>query len=94
MFAIQDEISRAIVNELRLTLGRGQRRYRRTAGVRTVPSGSGGEAGTARGTRVREEAAKLFEQVIAMDPAFAPAYAGLADVYAVMSWHIARPHRR
>ena len=27
MFAIQDEISRAIVNKLRLTLGQGQRRY-------------------------------------------------------------------
>ena len=27
IFAIQDEISRAIVNKLRLTLGRGQRRY-------------------------------------------------------------------
>ena len=27
VFAIQDEISRAIVNKLRLTLGRGQRRY-------------------------------------------------------------------
>ena len=27
VFAIQDEISRSIVNELRLTLGRGQRRY-------------------------------------------------------------------
>ena len=27
VFAIQDEIARAIVNQLRLTLGRGQRRY-------------------------------------------------------------------
>jgi adenylate cyclase len=27
IFAIQDEISRSIVNELRLKLGRGQRRY-------------------------------------------------------------------
>ena len=27
VFAIQDEISRSIVNELRLKLGRGQRRY-------------------------------------------------------------------
>jgi serine/threonine protein kinase/tetratricopeptide (TPR) repeat protein len=84
IFAIQDEISRAIVNKLRLTLGRGQRRYdtnldayelylkaRALIDRRDVPNA--------------QTAAQLFEQVIAKDSAFAPAHAGLANAYAFMS---------
>jgi TolB-like protein/DNA-binding winged helix-turn-helix (wHTH) protein len=84
VFVVLDEISRAIVNRLRLTLGRGQRRYdldldtyelylkgRALAARKDVPS--------------LEEAAGLFEQVIVKDPAFAPAHAGLANAYALMS---------
>jgi TolB-like protein/Tfp pilus assembly protein PilF/tRNA A-37 threonylcarbamoyl transferase component Bud32 len=84
VFVVQDEISRAIVNELRLTLGRGQRRYdtnveayelylkgRVLIGRLDIPS--------------LEKAADLFQQVIAKDPAFAPAHAGLANAYALMS---------
>ena len=84
VFAIQDEISRSIVNELRLKLGRGQRRYdtnleaydlylRARALVHHV------------GTAETRAAVGLFNQVIASDPAFAPAYAGLADAWAAMS---------
>lgn len=84
VFGIQDEISRAIVNKLRLTLGRGQRRYhtnldayelylkaRALIDRRDVPNA--------------RTAAELFEQVIAKDSAFAPAHAGLATAYAFMS---------
>jgi eukaryotic-like serine/threonine-protein kinase len=84
VFAIQDEISRAIVNQLRLTLDRGQRRYdidmeayelflkgRDLLGRRGIPS--------------LEQAAAVFEQVLARDPGFAPAYAGLANAYALMA---------
>jgi TolB-like protein len=84
VFAIQDEISRSIVNELRLNLGRGQRRYdtnldaydlylKARALVRYV------------GPAEARVAADLFNQVIAKDPAFAPAHAGLADAWAAMS---------
>jgi serine/threonine-protein kinase len=84
IFAIQDEISRSIVNELRLKLGRGQRRYntnleaydiylRARALIRHVGPGEA------------RAAVELFNQVIAKDPAFAPAYAGLADAWAAMS---------
>ena len=88
VFAIQDEISRAIVNKLRLTLGRGQRRYQtnlqayelylRASAVR---AGRGEERGI-------EAAVKLYQQVIAIDPAFAPAYAGLASAYQAMMWNV------
>ena len=90
VFAIQDEISLAIVNKLRLTLGRGQRRWKTNLaayelylhGRTTVEKG---------GTEQAKEARNIFEQVIAMDPGFAPAYAGLADAYAGMSWQLTGP---
>lgn len=88
VFAIQDEISREIVNELRLNLGRGQRRYQTNLQAyelylraRAVRAGSGEERGA-------QAAVKLYEQVIAMDPAFAPAYAGLASAYQAMAWNV------
>lgn len=85
VFAIQDEISRAIVNKLRLTLGTGQRRY--DTDVETYELYLQARAELDRrdlrgGTR---RAAELFEEVIARDAAFAPAYAGLASAYAWMS---------
>ena len=83
VFAIQDEISRGIVNGLRLKLGRGRRRYEtsveaydlylrgRAARLHAAPS-------------VEEEnlAVASFEHAIAKDAWFAPAYAGLAQARA------------
>ena len=90
VFAIQDEISLAIVNELRLTLGRGQRRYQ--TNLTAYDLYLRGRALVARrGTQSAEQAARLFEQVIAIDPEFTPAHAGLADAYAIMSWEIDAP---
>jgi serine/threonine-protein kinase len=87
VFAIQDEISLAIVNKLRLTLGRGQRRYRTNAaaydqylrGLGLVSQG---------GTKNANLAAEAFEQVMALDPQFAPAHAGLVSAYAKGSWQL------
>jgi TolB-like protein len=80
--AIQDEISRGIVNSLRLNLGRGRRRYEvnaeaydlylRARAFETLPGG------------MRQSMAP-FEQAIAKDPSFAPAYAGLAAAHAAVS---------
>ena len=85
VFAIQDEISRAIVNKLRLTLGRGQRRYDTNLAAyelylkgRTLLDRMDHRQASAR-------SAELFQQVIDTDPGFAPAYAGLANAYASMS---------
>jgi TolB-like protein len=84
VFAIQDEISRAIVNELRLTLGRGRRRYNTN-----LPAYDAYLKARAlvrnHGPAEARVAAEWFGQVIARDPGFAPAYAGLADAWAAMS---------
>ena len=82
--AIQDEISRGIVNSLRLKLGRGRRRYETSpeaydlslrARAVTIQGGIPGY----------DQSIAPFEQAIAKDPSFAPAYAGLAAAYAVRS---------
>ena len=84
VFAIQDEISLGIVNNLRLNLGRGRRRYETSVEAydlylraRAIPDQR------ARGPA--NEAAGIYQQVIAKDPLFAPAYAGLAGTYAALS---------
>lgn len=80
-FAIQDEISLAIGNALRLKLGRGQRRYETNPDVYY-------QFVQARGLRSRRnpknaaQAAAIFEAVVTKDPAFAPAWAGLASALA------------
>ena len=87
VFAIQNEISSAIVNKLRLTLGRGQRRYETNLEAYELYLTARAVVAR-RGTPSAQKAAELFEQVIAKDPAFAPAYAGLVDAYAFMSMEI------
>src|SRR5262245_6821665 len=84
VFAIQDEISLEIVNNLRLTLGHGRRRYETSVEAydlylhaRAMPN--------QRGRPSALEAADIYHQVIAKDPLFAPAYAGLAGAYAASS---------
>jgi serine/threonine-protein kinase len=84
VFAIQDEISLEVVNNLRLTLGHGRRRYETSVEAydlylhaRALPN--------QRSRPLAIEAARIYQQVIAKDPLFAPAYAGLAGAYAASS---------
>jgi serine/threonine-protein kinase len=84
IFVIQDEISRGIVNSLRLKLGRGRRRYETSAEAydlylraRALP--------LQRNLRGYDESIGPLEEAIAKDPSFAPAYAGLAAARAVRS---------
>ena len=72
--AIQDEISRTIVNSLRLKLGRGRRHYETSAEAYDLYL-------RARAAGLRNSVG-LFQQAIAQDPSFALAYAGLASAYA------------
>jgi TolB-like protein/Tfp pilus assembly protein PilF len=84
IFSIQDEISRAIVDKLRLTLRRGQRRYDINAQAYDLYL-KAQAVSQRRGTADATRAADLFRQVLERDPSFAPAYAGLANAYAFMS---------
>ena len=85
IFTIQDEISRSIVNELRLKLGRGQRRYNTNLETYELYLKACALVDPHRGGDAIDQAGQLFEQVIARDATFAPAYAGLADVWATKS---------
>jgi TolB-like protein len=80
IISVQDEISRGIVNSLRLKLGQGQRRYEAKAEAYDLYL-------QARACQIRifpgdPEVIERFEKVIAKDPSFAPAYAGLAAAHA------------
>jgi tetratricopeptide (TPR) repeat protein len=84
IFAVQDDISVGIVNNLRLKLGRGRRRYETSAEAydlylraRALPQRNRPDARAIFG---------LYHQVIAKDASFAPAYAGLAAAYAASSF--------
>jgi TolB-like protein/Flp pilus assembly protein TadD len=84
VFAIQDEIALGIVNNLRLKLGGGRRRYETSLEAydlylraRAMPN--------QRSREWAREAAGIYQQVIAKDARFAPAYAGLAAAYAASS---------
>jgi TolB-like protein/Tfp pilus assembly protein PilF len=81
VFAIQDEISRGVVNTLRLRLSPGRRRYeanleaydlylRARQLMASFPT---------QGRPIANPAIEYFEQAIAKDPNYAIAYAGLAD---------------
>ena len=84
VFAIQDEISRGIVNGLRLKLGQGRRRYETSAEAYDLYL-------RARALQIQhgepgfDQSIGPLEEAIAKDPSFAPAYAGLAMAYAIRS---------
>jgi TolB-like protein len=84
VFAIQDEISRGIVNSLRLKLGRGRRLYETSVEAydlylraRALP--------IQRGFSGYDQSIDPLEKAIAKDPSFAPAYAGLAAAHGIRS---------
>jgi adenylate cyclase len=84
IFSIQDEISRGIVNNLRLKLGRGRRKYETSTEAYDLYLRA--RAQDARFDRpVLRQSVPLYEQAIAKDPNFAPAYAGLAEAHAELS---------
>jgi TolB-like protein/Flp pilus assembly protein TadD len=92
VFAIQDELSRNIVNQLRLKLGRGRRRYETS--VEAYDYYLRARALENSGLPGRIASVVPFQQAIARDGSFAPAYAGLAAAYVVRSGAAAhRPGR-
>jgi len=87
VFAIQDDISRSVVNELRLKLGRGQRRY--NTDLETYDLFLRGRALSNQSPGVDSDqiasSIPIFEAAVARDANFAPAYAGIANAYAYLS---------
>ena len=86
IFDIQDEISRQIVNALRVNLGRGRRRYDTSVEaydlyLRALTAPSLG----ARLGPFMEKLVTLYQDVIDKDPSFAPAYAEMAFIHALQS---------
>jgi TolB-like protein/Tfp pilus assembly protein PilF len=84
LFAVVDEIARGIVNQLRLTLGAGQRRYDVDLDLyeRYVEARDLVER---RGLTDPLQAIEMLEVILEEDPTFAPAHAALADAYAYQS---------
>ena len=86
VLSIQDDISSAIVNSLRLKLGRGRRRYETSTEAYDLYLRARALT-IQRGIPGYEQSIGPFKEAIAKDPSFAPAYAGLAAAYAVRSDH-------
>jgi serine/threonine-protein kinase len=81
VFTIQNDISRAIAKQLRPTLGRAEPRY--DANGQAYELFLKGRALVGRSSPSNlEKAAEAFQQVLARDPDFAPAHAGLALAHA------------
>ena len=81
---IQDDISRSIVDELRLTFNRGQRVSDTSLGTYELYLKARWLA-ERQGETGPFQAVKLFEQVIALDPRYARAHAGMVLAYAYLS---------
>jgi len=84
VFVIQDEISRNIVNSLRLKLGRGRRRYETSTEAYDLYLRARA-LGIEHGLPGEVQSVANFEDAIAKDPSFAPAYAGLASALVARS---------
>src|SRR5205085_2270400 len=80
ILSVQNEISRGIVNGMRLKLGRGQRSYQNNEEAYYVYLRS--RASMTRLFPGNDEVIGLFEKAIARNSSLAPAYAGLAAAYA------------
>jgi serine/threonine-protein kinase len=86
VFAIQDQISLGIVNNLRLNLGQGRRRYETSVEAYDLYLRARAQPDQRARTQDKGiEVVRIYRQVIAKDPLFAPAYAGLASALAALS---------
>jgi len=90
ILAVQDEISYGIVNSLRLQLGQGRRKYETSAEAYDLYLRARAMSRQPGGAMF--ESIPGFEQSIAKDPGFAPAYAALASMLALRSIQFAFDH--
>ena len=85
VFAIQDEISRAIVSKLRLTLGRGQRRHDSNFEAYQAYL-RGRYFSNQRSAEGLRKAIEHFQTAVQLDPGYADAYAGMAGAYGPLGY--------
>jgi TolB-like protein/Tfp pilus assembly protein PilF len=86
VFAIQDEISAAIADQLKVHL---TGRKRPTANIAAYELFLEGRHNWYRGAL--EKARECYEKAIALDPGYAPAYAGISECYMLSASRLADP---
>jgi TolB-like protein/Tfp pilus assembly protein PilF/tRNA A-37 threonylcarbamoyl transferase component Bud32 len=86
IFAIQDEISRAIVSKLRLTLGRAQRRHNISFEAYEAYL-RGRYFWNQRSAEGLRKAIEHFQLAVQLDPGYADAYAGIAGAYGPLGYY-------
>ncbi len=91
VFVIQDEIAESIVNALEMTLSPKERRALQNVATRNVEAYDfylrGRRFFYQRSRRNMEFAVNMFQEAIKLDPAYALAYAGIADCYSTLYIH-------
>jgi tetratricopeptide (TPR) repeat protein len=85
VFAIQEEISRAIVSKLQLTLGRGHRRYDTSFDAYEAYL-RGRYFWNQRSAAGLRKAIEHFQAAVRLDPMYADAYAGIAQSYGPLGY--------
>jgi TolB-like protein/Tfp pilus assembly protein PilF len=85
VFAIQDEISQAIVSKLRLTLGGGRRRHE-TSFEAYEAYLRGRYFWNQRSPEGLRKAIEQFQAAVRLDPEYAAAYAGIAQSYGPLGY--------
>lgn len=83
IFEVQDEISRAIADQLKVTLGVGVKQATKNLDAYELYL-KGRHLANQRMPGTVRQAIKSYEQAIQLDPDFALAYSGLADCYGIL----------
>jgi serine/threonine-protein kinase len=84
VFGVRDRITRGIISTIRVTAAPARRHYEANAQAYGLYLTARALV-SRRAVQSVQKAVAYLQQVIALDPTFAPAYAALADAYAYMS---------
>ncbi len=92
IFSIQDEIAQAVVAQLKITLLGEAPKVAETDPQAYALYLQGRELSSRGSTETDEQAIALMEQVLAIDPEYAPAWDGLSGIYANQASRGSRPY--
>jgi len=97
LFSIQDDISRSIVNALKIELLREEKKLLSTHHTRNMDAYhlymQGRFFWRKRSEQGFKKSIEFYNQALKVDPDYALAYAGLADTYSVMAWNRYLPQK-